>query len=218
MENTHRKRQTRNKKIGGDGDAPKKSLDQTIHENTDQTKVLRQILEKISARDLIDNEIAKDFFSLGKNYTEDHEEKEDFIRNHTLYARDVAYHPEPVTRYVYRSIPCRIIRNDIGYYCGYLMLPKDHAALTEERYRLQAKPHVEFTYQKNNELGFDCGHMDQDFVPNYSTLPYVLPGKKTYWTFEMVKAEVERLVDFFCDLRADECPSETIELLSEIKK
>lgn len=78
------------------------------------------------------------------------------------------------------TIKCFIQRNDLGSWCGYVVIPKSYPAFDEE----YIKCHGGVTYHAlNNDgdmvIGFDCAHSG-DLIPSLTKINYELFGDSYY--------------------------------------
>lgn len=112
------------------------------------------------------------------------------------------------------GLDCMIHRGPMGALCGYVGVTEGHPEFEVSYHEVDVRVHGGLTYsdfcrETDDEsygichvpepgrpdkvwwLGFDCGHYN-DLIPGMSN--YLYPtGEPHYWTFDEVKAEVERL-------------------------
>ena len=71
----------------------------------------------------------------------------------------------------YRGLKCEVKINDnIGFRCGYVILPENHPFISEDYNDLNIDCHGGLTYKEGRVVGFDCGHygdgIDIDLISN----------------------------------------------------
>lgn len=84
-------------------------------------------------------------------------------------------HPDGIVKFQYRGYSCLIVRQPMGYLCGYVRIPNNHPlylkSLWEYTLDEQIECHGGITYTGGMKeidsgwwIGFDCAHFG-DFVP-----------------------------------------------------
>jgi hypothetical protein len=94
------------------------------------------------------------------------------------------------------SFKCFIQRNTLGFWCGYIQIPKPFSELIEEIHLI---PHGGITYnsQETNGdivIGFDCGHY-LDLIPIFYFQDQTISLNSAYRDKEYVMNEVNKMAD-----------------------
>ena len=78
-------------------------------------------------------------------------------------------------KWEYKGIICQAQRNDLGCWCGYIEVPKDHPWFDEDETNMTVDVHGGLTYAGNRfdehfVVGFDCAHSSDicPFQPSYN--------------------------------------------------
>lgn len=93
-----------------------------------------------------------------------------------------------VQYYNYRGYTTKIIKQDLGHLCGYVVLPKSFN-LRIEGCDLDIV-YGGITYQRDNVIGFDCAHF-MDYIPAIGS-----GDIRKYKNEVFVKRELKKLVDY----------------------
>lgn len=87
----------------------------------------------------------------------------------------------------YRGYTTKIVKTNLGYLCGYVLLPKSFK-LNVEWYDLGIV-HGGITYHKDNVIGFDCAHYI-DYIP-----AFIIGEIDNYKDEDFVNNELRKLVN-----------------------
>lgn len=99
--------------------------------------------------------------------------------------KELPFDPLVCKEFDYRGHHCIVILHDLGHFCGYFSVPKDHPALHNPDDIMSI--HGGFTFgggklfwrekrgDKQTYLGFDCAHAG-DFLPQMASM-MILTGK-----------------------------------------
>lgn len=129
--------------------------------------------------------------------------------------------PQDREEWRYKGYPCLMVRNNMGAWCGYVGISKDHPDYGKYD-EVNVSVHGGITYAnecagkichipREGEtadiwwLGFDCAHAGDTFPGIQTIARAFLEGidMGTYKTAEWVKSEVERLADQLTRREAD---------------
>lgn len=118
--------------------------------------------------------------------------------NVSFYFKDIFESEGSYHEFILNNMVCRMIRNSVGCWCGYVGLNSRH--VDYENFEAEYIVHggitwCDFLIVENSEynslfwLGFDCAHYG-DFSPSYS---YEDGKMSNYRNFDYVKNELDKL-------------------------
>lgn len=120
--------------------------------------------------------------------------------------------------YTERNYKCEIKDNNIGFLCGYVLIPLNHPKYNDE-FESTIFVHGGVTWSHEQEdgviIGFDCGHWGDLPDPEYVKIhpEYAIFGSdRSHDTFKdeyFVRKEISRMID---QLENDETPEPELNL------
>ena len=115
-----------------------------------------------------------------------------------IYTFEVPCGLEPVPCGL-KPVSCKLKRMPGWNWNGYITLPKDHPCFQCDCSEINVHGGITYT-DSNGTYGFDTMH-GSDLIPVYVGNPlFPEMGKKHFWTFEEVKAEVIKMAQQFNEL------------------
>jgi len=115
--------------------------------------------------------------------------------NAKKYKNDIIQYPESTYKFIAYGFDCKISRNYLGCWCGYVIFPTGYSPINDI---CDDDVHGGITYCHDNTIGFDCAHLT-DYRPkdNWNE------SNCKYWTYEDVVDETTKLARFFYDQDAN---------------